>query len=110
MSFSARSLVLCSLFLWTNLVFSDDWPNWRGPNSNGVSNSIELPIRWSTEDNVRWKVALAEPGNSTPVVSGEKIFLTEAVGTERALACYSLVDGTLQWRKSVAAQNYRTDA
>lgn len=104
MSFSSRSLVLCSLFLWTNSVFSNDWPNWRGPNSNGVSNSFELPIRWSTDDNVRWKVALAEPGNSTPVVWGEKIFLTEAVGTERSLACYSLVDGTLQWRKSIAAQ------
>ena len=53
-----------------------DWPGWRGPAGVGVSPAKDLPIRWSATENVRWKVPLPGAGVSTPVVSGDQVFLT----------------------------------
>src|SRR5207237_246819 len=47
---------------------ADDWPAWRGPDGTGVSRERDLPLKWSADDNVRWKVKLPGPGNSTPIV------------------------------------------
>src|SRR5437016_3860295 len=47
-----------------------NWPAWRGPEGNGQCTEHGLPLRWSSQENVRWKVALPGPGNSTPVIWG----------------------------------------
>ena len=80
-----------------------DWPAWRGPTGQGLSDEKGLPLTWSATENVRWKVPLADPGNSTPVVWGEKIFLTQANkgGTVRSLLCFARADGKLLWQKDV---------
>ncbi len=55
------------------------WPGWRGPTRDGVSTATDLPLEWGSEedhDNVLWKVALPGRGHSSPVVWGERIFLT----------------------------------
>jgi outer membrane protein assembly factor BamB len=57
----------------------DHWPQWRGPSGTGVSPAGDPPIEWSEDRNVQWKIALPGRGHSTPVVWGEKIFLTAAV-------------------------------
>ena len=57
----------------------DYWPNWRGPNSDGVAVSGNPPIEWSETKNVKWKVPIPGSGDSTPVVWGDKIFVTTAV-------------------------------
>jgi len=56
------------------------WPRWRGPEGTGVA-SGPAPTRWSDEENVRWKVAIPGRGVSTPVLWGERLFLTTAVPT-----------------------------
>jgi outer membrane protein assembly factor BamB len=56
------------------------WPSWRGPTGDGIAPAgADPPTMWSEEHNVRWKVALPGLGNSTPVVIGERIFLTAAI-------------------------------
>jgi outer membrane protein assembly factor BamB len=50
---------------------------------------------------VKWRVALPEPGNSTPIVWGEKVFLTQAVGDRRTLMCFNRADGKLMWQQGV---------
>jgi len=55
------------------------WPQWRGPLGTGTAPHAAPPIEWSEEKNVRWKVALPGKGHSTPVSSGEHLFLTTAV-------------------------------
>lgn len=56
------------------------WPNWRGPLGDGVAAATaNPPTAWSEERNVRWKVALPGLGNSTPLVVGERLFLTAAI-------------------------------
>jgi outer membrane protein assembly factor BamB len=57
----------------------DQWPQWRGPTGNGVSPHGRPPLEWSERRNVRWKTPLPGKGQSTPVVWGDRIFLTTAV-------------------------------
>ena len=64
----------------------------------GVSTETEIPLKWSATENVRWKVALPERGNSTPIVWGDRVFLTQAVGDHRLVICYSRADGKELWR------------
>lgn len=54
------------------------WPQWRGPQANGVSPQANPPVEWSESRNVRWKVALTARGHSSPVVSGDRVFVTGA--------------------------------
>ncbi len=55
------------------------WPQWRGPLANGVAPQANPPVRWSETNHVRWKIPLPGKGHSTPIISGDRIFLTAAV-------------------------------
>lgn len=59
------------------------WPQFRGPNGSGVSDATRLPVRFGPGKNVVWKSALP-PGHSSPVITGDRIFLTAAEGGGRA--------------------------
>jgi outer membrane protein assembly factor BamB len=56
-----------------------NWPQWRGPQANGVAPHADPPITWSESKNVRWKIPLPGKGHSTPIVWGDRIFITAAV-------------------------------
>lgn len=56
-----------------------DWPQWRGPLGTGVAPGAQPPIEWSDTKNIRWKTALPGKGHSTPIVWGERVFLTTAI-------------------------------
>ena len=56
------------------------WPYWRGPTANGMAVG-DAPLKWSDTENVRWKTAIPGKGNSSPVIWGDKIFLTTAIPT-----------------------------
>ena len=62
-------------------VYSADWPHWRGPASIGVSPEKNLPVRWSTTDNVAWRAPLKGVGVSSPIVFGDRVFVTSQVGS-----------------------------
>lgn len=87
----------------TSPIYAANWPAWRGPNGDGVANEKDLPLTWSPTQNVRWKIALPGPGNSTPIIWGDRIFLTQALdgGKRRALMAFSRADGKLLWQKEV---------
>src|SRR4029077_12696632 len=55
-----------------------DWPRWRGPNDDGMARG-DAPLRWSDEEHIAWKAAVPGRGFSSPVVWGDRIFLTTAV-------------------------------
>jgi len=75
-----------------------NWPAWRGPDGNGVTTETKLPLTWSATENVKWKVALPERGNSTPIVWGDRIFLTQNIGQQRALMCLDRRSGEVLWK------------
>jgi len=61
---------------------SRNWGHWRGPLVTGVSPTATPPLEWSETTNVRWKVPLPGRGNSTPIVWGNRIFLTTAISAD----------------------------
>jgi outer membrane protein assembly factor BamB len=90
---------------------ASNWPGWRGPNGTGVSPEKNLPLKWSTNENVRWRVPLPGPGNSSPVVWGPRVFVTQAVNSEsrRTLMCFDRASGKSLWQSGVTyAENEPT--
>jgi outer membrane protein assembly factor BamB len=55
------------------------WPQWRGPSGQGISEEKNLPTTWSATKNIKWKTPIAGRGHSSPIVWGNKIFLTTAI-------------------------------
>jgi len=93
-----RYLAVC--FLCVPWAGAADWPGWRGPAATGVSREQNLPTTWSTTENVQWKVALSGAGVSTPVVFGERIFLTTSNGRlneQLHVHCFQRGDGRSLW-------------
>ncbi len=86
-----------------SVLLAENWPHWRGADMRGLSQERDAPSRWSKTENVKWRVPLAGPGNSTPVVWGDSIFITQPVKQEnlRKLQCFDRKTGKLLWERSV---------
>jgi hypothetical protein len=67
------------LLLLTVLGSSDNWPQFRGPDAMGVAEDPRLPETWSTTENVTWRASIPGRGWSSPIVWGDRIFLTSVV-------------------------------
>ena len=81
-----------------------DWPSWRGPENNGICTETNLPTEWSSDRNVAWRLALPGSGGATPVIAGNRIFVTSVVGNDLVLQCIS-TDGKEQWKRTVGSGN-----
>ena len=77
-----------------------NWPGWRGPHADGQSTEKGLPSKW-TPESVSWKTPLPGWGQSSPVVWGERIFLTSALekGRQRVVICVNRRTGKVEWEK-----------
>src|SRR5688572_20560833 len=64
--------------LGTTTVQGENWPAWRGTTGQGLCSEVDLPVTWSATENVRWKTALPSAGNSTPIIWGDRVFITQA--------------------------------
>ena len=58
-----------------------DWPHWRGPAASGVAPDRSVPTKWTATENVAWKAPIAGAGISSPIVSGDRVFVTSQIGT-----------------------------
>ncbi|SVA56302.1 uncharacterized protein METZ01_LOCUS109156, partial [marine metagenome] len=68
-------LVLFFFFV-AGLIQAENWPGWRGPNGDGTSPEKGIPVKWSGTENIAWKVTIPGNGHSSPVVWGNRVFLT----------------------------------
>ncbi len=106
-----------AIFTWSLLVFlpaianAENWPTWRGPDGSGKSRESGAPTQWSRTENVLWRVPLSVPGNSTPVVWGDQVFLTSGnkSGSVRSLVCYARQDGKVQWQEDVSYETEKPE-
>ena len=75
------------------------WPRWRGPSGQGLVTGSGYPDRWSPTENVLWKQPVPGSGNSSPIIWGDRIFVTTAHdgGRRLSLLAYSRSDGSLLW-------------
>jgi len=91
-----------------------DWPAFRGPTGLGTSDETGLPVKWSATENVAWKTELPGKGSSTPLVWGDRVFVTCFTGSKAAditrhLVCVDRKDGKILWQKAVAATQPEND-
>jgi outer membrane protein assembly factor BamB len=84
--------------------YAEDWPQWRGPNRDGISGEANLPASWSMTKNLAWTAPLPGMGGSTPAVWGDRIFVSSEDGNDVALVCLN-TDGKQLWEKRVGTGN-----
>jgi hypothetical protein len=105
-------LIVCSL----TLSHGADWPRFRGPDGNGVAGDAKPPTTWSESENVKWKTPLPGPGSSSPIISGDRVFVTCYSGygddsgegslekLQRHLLCVDRASGKILWDSKVPAE------
>jgi outer membrane protein assembly factor BamB len=103
-----KTLSACHLGVGLGVLFcfcasGGNWPAWRGPEGTGNCSEQSLPLKWSTNENVRWRIPLPAAGNSSPIVWGDHVFVTQAVPEERrrTLMCFDRATGKLRWQSGV---------
>lgn len=107
-------LVLSSLL---SLAIAEDWPQFRGPSGTATSRTSQPPRTWSDSENLRWKCELPGAGSSSPIVVGDRVFVTCYSGyglpdgeagdlrnLQRHLVCVNRVDGKVLWSQHVAGE------
>jgi len=90
---------------------AQNWPGWRGPTADGVTPEKNFPIKWSASDNIAWKTPIPGRGHSSPVVWGDRVFVTSCVEgddpkdkttpRDRILVCVDRKTGKVLWQKTV---------
>ncbi len=90
---------------------ANEWPQFRGPTGDGVSDAADVPVEWSDTDNVKWKTPIPGNGWSSPVLSRDKLYLTTAVkepsgAVSLRVLCINAADGQVAWDVEV----FRPDA
>ena len=89
---------------WAVSSQAGNWPSWRGDQAgSGIVRDGEIPLKWDTKKNVRWRVPLPDRGNSSPIIWGNKVFITQATDADkrRSVMCFDKTNGTLLWQKGV---------
>lgn len=97
-----RFLALMIPCLLTPLCASD-WSAFRGAAGDGYSSAKNVPVEWDAEENIAWKIKLPGRSNGSPVLRGNRVFLTSASadGRQRRLHCFAAEDGSELWTRTV---------
>jgi outer membrane protein assembly factor BamB len=95
-----------AIFLFATAIHAENWPQWRGPYLNGTSGEKNLPVKWTTEENVAWKLPMPGVSGATPIIWGDKIFLNVGEGNDLALWCVSKKTGAALWKQPLGGGNY----
>jgi outer membrane protein assembly factor BamB len=91
-------------------VSADNWPAWRGPQANGISSEKNVPLKWSTDENIAWKLPMPSRSGATPIVWGDHIFLNVATAmTSGDLELWAVdrKSGQPMWKKPLGGGNNR---
>jgi outer membrane protein assembly factor BamB len=83
---------------------ADNWPQWRGPDYDGISKETKLPAEWGPDKNIVWKLPMPGLGSSTPAIWGDRIFLTSEDAGAQDLLCISTA-GKQLWKRQIGNGN-----
>lgn len=100
--FCGIGLAVCGM---AKIAYADNWPQWRGPKNDAVSTEKSLATSWDQTKNVAWKTDMPGQGGATPIVWGDRIFVTSADGDDLVLICLNAKDGKQIWRQKVTNGN-----
>lgn len=100
MKWSSLATLVCALVNDPHDGIGEPWPTWRGPTGNGICCETNLPLRWSAHEHVRWSFPLPDRGNSTPVVWGRSVFVTQWIESRRqcVVMCFDAENGRMLWQ------------
>jgi len=105
---SLQVLLAALAILWASVSQGQEWTRFRGPNGQGISDARTIPVKW-TEKDYNWKVELPGGGHSSPVLWGDKLFVTS--GDQKAghgvLLALRVSDGAVLWQKQYTPTAYR---
>jgi outer membrane protein assembly factor BamB len=102
------ALSISAIVLAAAGVSAENWPQWRGPNLNGVSGEKGLPVKWTTEENIAWKLPMPSRTGATPIIWNNHIFLNVALQEKEGDLELWAVDrgkGTVLWKKPMSGGN-----
>src|SRR5262245_4856490 len=93
-----------ALLVFSTVVFpsvAQEWTRFRGPNGTGISQANTVPTKWTDRD-FNWKIPVPGPNHSSPVLWGDKVFLTgtDEKTSEVLALCVSATDGQVLWQKA----------
>lgn len=97
-----RSILLFLVLSLPALVAAENWPQWRGPDGNSLSNSTGLPVQWSQEKGILWKCPLTGTGNSTPAIWGTALFVTAQQDEKLLLVKIDKQTGKIDWTRQAS--------
>src|SRR5688572_18311378 len=111
-----RALFCLAAGLAASAAGAADWPQFRGPGGLGITNDKNLPASWNDKSNVLWKAPLPGPGSSSPIVVGDRVFVTcysgyglsendpgDVKNLKRHLLCLDR-QGKVLWTRDVVAK------
>ena len=114
--FQVAGLLLIAMAIVTvgaDVVEAQDWKQFMGEGGSATSESAELPIQWDADTNIKWKSELPGRGASSPIIVGDRIYLTCYTGygdgkkeskiedLVRHLLCFNRTSGKILWKKSI---------
>lgn len=101
-----RSILSFCFILLCSVASAENWPQWRGPTHDGISTEKNLPTKWTKTEGILWRAELPGPAGATPVVWGDKVFLTsvDKANGDLLLLCFG-TNGKEQWRQKISAGN-----
>jgi len=104
-----RQFIAVSVFVGglAGVAWADNWPQWRGPMLNGISSEKNLPVKWTVQENVTWKLALPNWSGATPIVWDETIFLNVVEADNDTLSLWAVdrTKGELLWKRPLGGGN-----
>ena len=88
-------------------LWAENWPQWRGPDLDGISQEKNLPLRWSPTENIAWKLDLPDRSGATPIIWGNTVFLNvgEAHLGDLFLWAIDKRNGTILWKQRLGGDN-----
>ncbi len=123
LNLSASFVLITLVLVLPELLVAQDWPQFRGPEGSGVLDRLEHPQEWGNDKNIAWSVDLPGGGLSSPIVQGDRIFLTTAIGAKPPVSfsegvrdmrpkkpntavkfhviCFNVGDGSKLWEKTI---------
>lgn len=102
MTGSHRLLAALVLLAVATAAPADNWPQWRGPTSDGISKEKNVPAQWSDTMNLAWKLRMPGQSGATPAVWGDRIFVPSADGNDLVLLCVN-TEGKLLWKRPLGS-------
>ncbi|HWZ31176.1 MAG TPA: PQQ-binding-like beta-propeller repeat protein [Bryobacteraceae bacterium] len=93
-----RNILTVFATIFASLACASDWPRFRGPNGSGINETSGLPAEFGPDKNVLWRTPLP-PGHSSPILVGDRIFVTAYDADKLLTFCLDRTTGKIEWRR-----------